>query len=400
MFRPPRFMLAAVALACATGWAPAVLAQAPAGAAAPAAAPAQGTYTAAQLETLVGPIALYADDLIAIVLPASTYPLQVVQVDRWLEKRKTNKDLKVDDNWDDSVKSLANYPDIIKKMSTDLDWTEALGEAVATSNNEVMDAIQAFRRKAHSAGNLKSDDKQVIKVEQQIIQIEPANPEVVYVPTYNPAQVVTYGSPYYYGWSSAYPAYWYPYAPGAAFAAGIVWGAAMGAIWSGGRYVSHYGGGNNNITINRGNNNINTGNINRGQGGNSTWKPSNNPRQGAASARQNATNRVGDAGRGGNAGNFGGGAGAGNRGGAGGGIGDGGRAGGGAGVSNTGRHDSAFGGMDSGAAANRASQRGADSRGSSFGGGSRDGGARASSHGGGARAGGRGGGGRGGGGRR
>jgi hypothetical protein len=378
MFRPHRFMLAAVALACAAGWAPALHAQAPAGAA-PAAAPSQGSYTAAQLETLVGPIALYADDLIAIVLPASTYPLQIVQVERWLEKRKTNKDLKVDDNWDDSVKSLANYPDVIKKMSADLDWTEALGTAVATSNNQVMEAIQAFRRKAQSAGHLKSDDKQVVKVEQQIIQIEPADPQVVYVPTYDPAQVVVYGgSPYYYGWSSAYPAYWYPYAPGAALAAGIVWGAAMGAIWNGGRYVSHYGGGNNNITINRGNNNINTGNINRGQGaGSSTWRPSNNPAQGAT-ARQN--NRVGDAGRGGQLGDGGRG---------------GGQIGGGAGAaqrpatSGAGRGDSAFGGIDSGAAANRASARGAESRGSSFGGSS---GSRASSAGsrtsGGARAGG------------
>ena len=137
MIRPNRFLPAAVALACALAMGPnaTVYAQAPA-APVPAPAPApQGAYTAAQLETLVGPIALYADDLIAVVLPASTYPLQIVQADRFLEKRKSNSSLKIDDNWDDSVKTLANYPDIVKKMSADLAWTEALGTAVATARS-------------------------------------------------------------------------------------------------------------------------------------------------------------------------------------------------------------------------------------------------------------------------
>ena len=84
----------------------------------------------ADLAKLVGPIALYPDDLVAIILPASTNPLQLVQADRFLEKRKSDPKLPIDDKWDDPVKSLLNYPDVVKKMSDDLDWTTALGEAV------------------------------------------------------------------------------------------------------------------------------------------------------------------------------------------------------------------------------------------------------------------------------
>ena len=109
-------------------------------------------------------LALYPDDLVAIVLPASTDPLQLVQADRFLEKRKADPKLPVDENWDDAVKSLLNYPDIVKMMSNDLDWTSALGEAVVDDQGAVLDAIQAFRRKTQSAGNLKTDSKQVVEV--------------------------------------------------------------------------------------------------------------------------------------------------------------------------------------------------------------------------------------------
>ena len=127
------------------------LAQAPA---APAgAAPPQ---SAQDLDNLVGRIALYPDDLVAIILPASTNPLQLVQADRFLDKRKTDPKLPVDEKWDDAVKSLLNYPDVVKMMSGDLDWTSALGEAVVADQGAVLDAIQAFRRKAQAAGNLKS----------------------------------------------------------------------------------------------------------------------------------------------------------------------------------------------------------------------------------------------------
>jgi hypothetical protein len=228
-------------------------AQAPA--AASSAAPAQSP---AEIEKLVAPIALYPDELVAIILPASTDPLQIVQAARFLDQRKQNPNLQVEAQWADSVKALLNYPDVVQKMNTDLNWTVSLGEAVATNQAAVMDAVQTFRRQAQSAGNLKSDSKQTVVVEQEIIKIEPANPQVIYVPQYNPTTVVAY-SPYpafgYY--PVGYPNYYYPYAPGAALATGLIWGAALGAVWSGARYGTNWGGGS--VTVNR-NTNINASN--------------------------------------------------------------------------------------------------------------------------------------------
>ena len=143
-----------------------------------------------QLTKLVGPIALYPDDLVAIILPAATNPLQIVQADRFLEKRKADPKLPIDDKWDDPVKSLLNYPEVVKMMSTDLDWTSELGEAVVADQGAVLEAVQTFRRKAQAAGNLKTDDKQVVKTEKEVIMIVPADPQVIYVPQYNPTTVV------------------------------------------------------------------------------------------------------------------------------------------------------------------------------------------------------------------
>jgi hypothetical protein len=274
-------------------------AQAPAAPVAAAPAP-----EAASLDQLVGRIALYPDDLVAIILPASTNPLQMVQADRFLEKRKADPKLPVDDKWDDAVKSLLNYPDIVKMMSADLDWTSALGEAVVADSGAVLEAVQRFRRQAQSAGNLKSDDKQVVVVEKEIITIAPADPQVIYVPQYNPSTVVVYGAAPVYGYyPTPYPSYYYPYAPGAAFAAGVIWGAAIGAAWNGGRYATHYGG-DANININR-NTNINTGdiNVNRGSGGagqqgggGTAWKSNKQPGQVSSSVGKTApTARAGDA---------------------------------------------------------------------------------------------------------
>jgi hypothetical protein len=252
-----------------------------------------------ELEKLVGPIALYPDDLVAIILPASTNPLQIVQADRFLEKRKTQKDLKVDEQWDEPVKSLLNYPEVVKLMSNDLDWTAALGEAVAADSGEVMAAVQSFRRKVNSAGNLKTDDKQKVVVEQEIIKIEQANPEVIYVPQYNPTTVVYAG--YSWGYYPApYPVYYYPYPPGSAFVAGVVWGAAIGAIWNGGHWNCGWGG--NEININR-NTNIN---VDRGDrtnigtrpsqgGGSQKWQSSKKPGQVSSSVGKTpSAARVGD----------------------------------------------------------------------------------------------------------
>ena len=267
------FGLAIVFAAHATAQAPA----APGGAAPP--------MSAEELGKLVGPIALYPDDLVGIILPASTFPLQIVQADRYLDKRKADPKLPVDEKWDDSVKSLLNYPDVVGKMSDDLDWTTALGEAVVADQGAVIEAVQAFRRKAQAAGNLKSDDKQVVKVEQQIVYIEPANPQVIYVPQYNPTTVVVASpTPVYAYYPTPYPSYYYPYPPGAALATGVIWGAAIGAAWSGNRYGCC---GDANINVNR-NTNINTGNINRGgarqqPAGGTAWKSNKQPGQVAGS---------------------------------------------------------------------------------------------------------------------
>lgn len=272
-----------------------VAAQAPAAPVAAAAAP-----VAEELETLVGRIALYPDDLIGIILPSSTNPLQIVQADRYLQKRKADPKAPIDENWDDAVKSLLNYPDVVKMMSDDLDWTSALGEAVVADAGAVLEAVQGFRRKTQAAGNLKTDDKQVVQVEKEVITIVQANPEVIYVPQYNPTTVVTVG---YAGWGyypTPYPVYYYPYPPGAAFATGLIWGAAIGAAWNGGHYATHYGGNNNNININR-NTDINIGSGNRGDrpsqggGGSSQWKSSKQPGQVSSSVgKTHATARPGD----------------------------------------------------------------------------------------------------------
>jgi len=405
--------LTTVAALVAAMFAAHVPAQAPAAPSGAAAVPAEQ-----DLEKLVGPIALYPDDLVAIILPASTNPLQIVQADRYLDKRKADPKAPVDEKWDDAVKSLLNYPEVVKKMSADLDWTSALGEAVVADSGEVMAAVQSFRRKVNAAGNLKSDDKQKVAVDKEIITIVQSNPEVIYVPQYNPSTVVVYGGYSSWGYYPApYPVYYYPYAPGAAFATGLIWGAAIGAAWGGGHYGCGWGG--NDININR-NTNINTGNIgsgnrpSQGGGGSSQWKSNKQPGQVSSSVGKSAPSaRAGDgrAGGGGSTASTRGGDGRAGGGGAGGGAtastrAGGGGAGAGAGASTTrsqpssaDRGGSAFDSGGSGRQAQMDSSRGSSSRSSmSSGASSRSapsgGGARSSSGGGGARGGGGGGGGR------
>jgi hypothetical protein len=291
--RSPRRWALAVALA-ASLFTTSVLAQAPA--ATTSGAAVAGSPEA--LEKLVDRIALYPDDLVGIILPASTNPLQVVQADRYLEKRKADPKLAVDEKWDDAVKSLLNYPEIVKIMSSDLDWTTALGEAVVADQGEVLQAVQAFRRKVQAAGNLKTDTKQVVVVEKEVIKIVPANPQVIYVPQYSPTTVVVYGGYSYWGYyPSPYPVYYYPYPPGAAFATGLIWGAAISSSWRGNHYVAHYGGSatiniNRNTNINTGN--INTGNVNRGGNSTSQWKSNKQPGQVSGGVGTKAPSRVGD----------------------------------------------------------------------------------------------------------
>mgnify|MGYP001824463228 FL=1 len=161
-----------------------------------------------ELEELIGPIALYPDDLLAIVLPASTFPLQIVQAARFLEDLENDSSLKPDEDWDDSVVALTNYPEVVEMMSEDLDWTWRLGEAVVAQQTGVIKAIEAFRDKAYAAGNLKSDDFQNVTEEDGTIQITPAEEDVIYVPYYEPERVVVYQPrPVYYYYPRPYPVY-------------------------------------------------------------------------------------------------------------------------------------------------------------------------------------------------
>ena len=189
-----------------------------------------------ELEQILAPIALYPDSLLAQIFMASTYPLEVVQADRWA---KQNKSLKGDaltaalekQPWDPSVKSLVNFPQVLGMMSEKLDWTQKLGDAFLAQQKDVMDTVQTLRRKAMEAGSLKTTKEQQVIVEKETIIIESASPQVVYVPTYNPT--VVYGT---WAYPAYPPAYYYPpgYTAGTAllsFGAGMAVGAAWGYAW-------------------------------------------------------------------------------------------------------------------------------------------------------------------------
>jgi hypothetical protein len=196
------------------------------------------SLTADELQELVGPIALYADDLLAIVLPASTYPLQVVQAAKFVEKLKTDSTLQPSDDWDDAIVALTNYPEILQMMADDLDWTWRLGEAVVAQQTDVISAIEAFRDRAYAAGNLKSDDFQEVVEEDGIISITPVEDDVIYVPYYEPEEVIVYQPRrVYYYYPRSYPVYYYPYPAGHAFHYDYFWGVTT--AFSIGWYTNH-----------------------------------------------------------------------------------------------------------------------------------------------------------------
>jgi hypothetical protein len=205
-------------------------------------------YSREELAQMLAPIALYPDSLLSQVLMASTYPLEIIEADRWV---KQNQGLKgdaldkalQDKTWDASVKSLCYYPQALTMLSEKIEWTSGLGNAFLGQQSDVMNTVQELRAKARDEGNLKTTQEQKVVVQEKYIAIEPANPTVVYVPAYNPA--VVYG-PWLY---PAYPPYPYYY-PGAAvvgaaigFGAGFAVGAAV-AGWSG------FNWGHNNVYVN------------------------------------------------------------------------------------------------------------------------------------------------------
>jgi uncharacterized protein DUF3300 len=207
-------------------------------------APAQ-VYKQEELDQLLAPIALYPDDLLTLILIASTYPLEVVQAQRWATQNASLKgdalDAALDKQpWDNSVKSLVSFPDVLTMMSEKLDWTQKLGDVFLAQQKDVMDTVQGLRRKAAEAGNLQSTNEQEVTKEGDIIIIQPANPQVVYVPVYNPT--VVYGV-WWYPAYPPYPVYVYPPRPGFTFTMGVV----IGSGWRGGGYYNNWQGGTVNV---------------------------------------------------------------------------------------------------------------------------------------------------------
>jgi hypothetical protein len=249
-----------------------------------------------KLDSLVAPIALYPDPLLSQTLVASTYPLEIILLQQWLEK---NKSLKGDaltaavqkQTWDPSIQAMASLPEVVKQLAGNISWTTDMGNAFLNQQSDVFEAVQRMRAKANAAGKLKSTPQ--MKVETKVVQtktvvvIEQTDPKVVYVPVYNPT--VVYGTAVY-----PYPPIYYPpvTAPILAFTAGV----ALGAAWNNGwgyncgwgnnnvninvnnNYVNHYNKTNvNNINnVNRTNvnnvNNVNRNNVNNVSGSGNTWK--------------------------------------------------------------------------------------------------------------------------------
>lgn len=237
----------------------------------PPASSSAAPLKAEELDQLVAPIALYPDALLANVLMASTYPLEIVEAARWADANKTLKGEALKSaadkqTWDDSIKQLTATPTVLSMMSTKLPWTQKLGDAVLAQQPDVMDAVQRLRAKAQANNKLQSTKEQKVSVRtesnRQVIVIEPTQPNTIYVPYYDPG--VVYGAwPY-----PAYPPYYFPPYPGwvaggviatgLAFGAGVavgIWGSNHG-WWGGG-----FNWGNNNINVNR-NINVNNANIN------------------------------------------------------------------------------------------------------------------------------------------
>ena len=194
----------------------------------------QMTFRQEELDQMLAPIALYPDELLVQVLMAATYPLEVVKAYRWVQ---ANPNLKGDQlaaaleqqGWDPSVRSLVNFPSVLQMMNDSLEWTQKLGDAFLAQKDQVMDSVQMLRQRAQAQGGLSTTSEQRVMVEPetQSIVIEPAVPEVVYVPVYDPT--IVYGP----WWWPAYPPYYY-YQRGAVIAGGVIGfgvGVAVGAAW-------------------------------------------------------------------------------------------------------------------------------------------------------------------------
>jgi Protein of unknown function (DUF3300) len=253
-----------------------------------------------QLDSLVAPIALYPDPLLAQTLAASTYPLEVIQLQQWLAKNPDLKGQALADavqkqNWDPSIQATAALPDVVKLLSDDITWTTDLGNAFLAQQADVMAAVQRMRLKAQGKGTLQTSQQQVVKTEEvegkSVVVVEQADPEVVYVPSYNPT--IVYGEPVY-----PYPSIYYPpvgaYVTGTAIAFGV--GIAVGAAWHGG-WGWGCGWGHNDINVNVHNNYVN--NYNRRNNihtNNNNWQHHPQHRGGAPYPNRNVSNKYPGAG--------------------------------------------------------------------------------------------------------
>src|SRR5439155_18215198 len=223
-----------------------------------------------QLDSLVAPIALYPDQLLSQTLVASTYPLEIIQLQQWMEKNKNLKGQALSEevekqSWDPSIQAMAAFPDVVNRLADNIQWTTEMANAFLAQESDVMASIQSMRAKAQSQGNLKTTQQQTVQTQtvsgtsgtKQAIVIQPANPDVVYVPSYNPT--VVYGAPAY-----PYPPIYYPppgyYAAGAAIAFGT--GVALGAAWGGGGWGWNCGWGGGNVNVNVNNKYVNNYNKN------------------------------------------------------------------------------------------------------------------------------------------
>ena len=276
--------------------------QAPAPAAANEEAP---PIPADQLDSLVAPIALYPDPLLAQTLAASTYPLEVIQLEQWYANNKYLKDKALADAvakqpWDPSVQALVAFPDVFQRMADNIQWTTDLGNAFLAQQSDVLDAVQRMRVKAQGTGNLKTNSQQKVETQtgesgEQAIVIEQANPDVVYVPSYDPQMV--YGAP-----PPAYPYYPYTY-PGYYAGMGLAFGTGLvlGGVWANNNWGNcdwKHG----NVNINNNNNfnrNVNR-NVNRGTatGQGNAWQHNPQHRGNAPYGNRQTANRYGGTARG------------------------------------------------------------------------------------------------------
>jgi hypothetical protein len=242
----------------------------PSPAAAPAASSSDQKYSPEELKTLVGPIALYPDVVISSLLPATAFPLDIIAAARMVKEKGGKLDAVPEGvTWDASVQALIQYPDLLLWLNDNTDWLQQMGYAVSVQQGDVLSAIQKFRMDAKKAGNLETNEYQDVSEvpaeggdgsQDDVIVIQPSDPEVVYIPSYDPYAVT---SPGYSGW---------------AFGAGIAVGALGAWAWHSIAWGNHWGGGsiniNNGITHNGGGNAINGG-------GSRPWNPPQRPGGGA-----------------------------------------------------------------------------------------------------------------------